>query len=152
MTQSAQTFPQHPYSGINLALLQAREAVVSRYRPILHEEDITEQQWRIIRLLAASGTLDFQELAEQTCILRPSLTGILTRLEHAGFVIRLKPANDQRRVYLKLSEPGTQLYKKLKHRIHACFDELEERFPAEKMQQLAILLEELAATARPEET
>ncbi len=36
---------------------------------------------RIIRLLAENGTLDFQDLANQACILRPSLTGILTRLE-----------------------------------------------------------------------
>lgn len=144
MTKPAQTYPQHKYSGVNLALLQAREAVISRYRPILHEEDITEQQWRIIRLLAANGTLDFQELAEKTCILRPSLTGILSRLEHAGLIIRLKPANDQRRVYLKLSEAGAERYKKLKRQINQCFDELESLFPEEKMQQLNQLLEELA--------
>lgn len=152
MAATPQIHPQHKYSGVNLALLQAREAVVSRYRPILHEEDITEQQWRIIRLLAAHGTLDFQDLAEKTCILRPSLTGILSRLEHAGLVMRLKPANDQRRVYLKLSEEGIECYKKLKKLIVRCFDELEQVFPEEKMRQLLALLEELAHTPPPAKT
>lgn len=138
--------PQHKYSHANLALLQAREAFVARYRPILQKEDITEQQWRIIRLLAIYGTLDFQDLARQTCILRPSLTGILGRLEEAGLIIRLKPANDHRRVYLKLSEAGTKLYKKLKRQINECLDELETVFPEEKMTQLMALLQELANT------
>lgn len=144
MAATTQIHPQHKYSNISLALLQAREAVVARYRPILHESDITEQQWRIIRLLAVNGTIDFQELADKTCILRPSLTGILSRLEHAGLVVRLKPANDQRRVYLKLSEEGSECYQKLKNQINQCFNELEQIFPEEKMLQLVQLLDELA--------
>lgn len=79
---------------LNILLVQARDAVVSYYRPVLNQAGITEQQWRIIRLLSQHGTLDFQELSQQTSILRPSLTGILTRLEKLELVMRLKPASD----------------------------------------------------------
>ena len=75
---------QSKHASINIGLIQAREALMTQFRPILNQANITDQQWRIIRLLAENGTLDFQDLANQACILRPSLTGILTRLEKAG--------------------------------------------------------------------
>ena len=71
---------QSKHASINIGLIQAREALMTQFRPILNQANITDQQWRIIRLLAENGTLDFQDLANQACILRPSLTGILTRL------------------------------------------------------------------------
>ncbi|MDI8954442.1 MarR family transcriptional regulator, partial [Salmonella enterica subsp. enterica serovar Anatum] len=47
-----------------------------------------------------------REIVENTCILRPSLTGILTRMERDGLVLRLKPVNDQRKLYVMLTEQG----------------------------------------------
>ena len=91
---------QSKHASINIALIQAREALMTQFRPILNQANVTDQQWRIIRLLAENGTLDFQDLANKACILRPSLTGILTRLEKAGLAVRLKPSNDQRRVLI----------------------------------------------------
>ena len=102
---------QSKHASINISLIQAREALMTQFRPILNNAGITDQQWRIIRLLAENGTLDFQDLANQACILRPSLTGILTRLEKVGYVVRLKPSNDQRRVYLKLTGEGEKLHR-----------------------------------------
>ena len=129
---------------LNILLVQARDAVVSYYRPVLNQAGITEQQWRIIRLLSQHGTLDFQELSQQTSILRPSLTGILTRLEKLELVMRLKPASDQRRVFLKLTENGLQLFE----RISAVMDEqtkqLENDFSSKKLQQLENLLKQLS--------
>lgn len=132
------------YTYLNIALLQARESLMTYYRPSLKEAGITEQQWRIIRLLAERGTMDFQVLAESACLLRPSLTGILTRLSEAGLVIRLKPANDQRKVFVRLSEEGKQLFLKLHHQVRAKLDELEQHFPAAKVDELCKLLKELA--------
>ena len=100
------------HRSINISLLQARDALSSYFRPVLNEAGITDQQWRIIRLLAENGTLDFQDLADQACILRPSLTGILTRLEKARLLVRMKPSNDQRRVFLKLTDVGSDMYEK----------------------------------------
>lgn len=102
------------------------------------------QQWRIIRLLAENGTLDFQDLANQACILRPSLTGILTRLEKAGLVVRLKPSNDQRRVFLKLTAEGEKLYEEIGEEVDERYDAIEEVLGREKMLLLKDLLAELA--------
>ena len=124
--------------------MQARDAVVSYYRPVLNQAGITEQQWRIIRLLSQHGTLDFQELSQQTSILRPSLTGILTRLEKLELVMRLKPASDQRRVFLKLTENGLQLFERISLLMDEQTQQLENDFSSKKLQQLENLLKELS--------
>ena len=85
--------------SLTLALLQAREAAMSFFRPLLNQHDLTEQQWRVIRILSQypHGELESHQLAEMACILRPSMTGVLVRLERDGLVRRWKPVNDQRR-------------------------------------------------------
>lgn len=129
--------------SVSIALVQAREAIMAYVRPALNEAGITEQQWRIIRLLAENSTLDFQDLSEKASILRPSLTGILNRLERGGLVMRLKPASDQRRVFVKLTNEGAKLYNKTSLRVCEGFTQLEQEFGQDKMSQLETLLQEL---------
>ena len=119
---------QSKHASINIGLIQAREALMTQFRPILNQANITDQQWRIIRLLAENGTLDFQDLANKACILRPSLTGILTRLEKAGMAVRLKPSNDQRRVFLKLTQEGEKLYQSIGEKVDERYDAIENLF------------------------
>ena len=135
------------HKSLNIVLIQAREALMSHFRPMLNEIGITDQQWRIIRLLAENGTMDFQDLAAQACILRPSLTGILTRLEKMDYVVRLKPSNDQRRVYLKLTRTGESLYESFCPRVDDRYDLLQDRFSQAKLQQLGQLLQEFTKIA-----
>ncbi|QMT31369.1 homoprotocatechuate degradation operon regulator HpaR [Alysiella filiformis] len=133
--------------SLNVALVQARDAVMAYLRPALNEAGITEQQWRIIRALSDNTTLDFQDLSEQTSILRPSLTGILNRLERAGYVMRLKPASDQRRVFVKLTSEGAKLYSKTLQRVNEGFTALENEFTTAKLEELKSLLNELTEIA-----
>ena len=135
---------QSKHASINIGLIQAREALMTQFRPILNQANITDQQWRIIRLLAENGTLDFQDLANKACILRPSLTGILTRLEKAGMAVRLKPSNDQRRVFLKLTQEGEKLYHNIGEKVDERYDAIENIFSKEKLEKLKELLTELA--------
>ena len=135
---------QSKHASINIGLIQAREALMTQFRPILNQANITDQQWRIIRLLAENGTLDFQHLANKACILRPSLTGILTRLEKAGMAVRLKPSNDQRRVFLKLTQEGEKLYQSIGEKVDERYDAIENVFSKEKLEKLKELLTELA--------
>ncbi len=135
--------PKHV--SLNITLIQAREALMTHFRPLLNDAGITDQQWRIIRLLAENGTLDFQDLANQACILRPSLTGILTRLEKANLLVRLKPSNDQRRVFLKLTEEGQKLYTEICSQVDQRYDAIESLLSREKLTQLTALLGDLIA-------
>jgi len=133
------------HDSLTIALLQARETAMRYFRPVLNHHNLTEQQWRIIRILAEHGSLDFLELATKACILRPSLTGILTRLERDGLVLRLKPLNDQRKLFASLTPEGIALYQQAVKKIEAGYQQIEEQFGAEKMKQLKSLLQEFNA-------
>ena len=123
-------------NSINITMLQARDVLLSYFRPIFNGAGITDQQWRIIRLLAENGTMDFQDLAAQACILRPSLTGILNRLEQSGLLIRMKPSNDQRRVFLKLTGSGVRIFENIRVQVDKCYEDIERRMTSEKMHSL----------------
>ncbi|MDK4744810.1 homoprotocatechuate degradation operon regulator HpaR [Leclercia adecarboxylata] len=133
------------HDSLTIALLQARETAMTFFRPIIKQHNLTEQQWRIVRVLAEHPSMDFHDLAFRTCILRPSLTGILTRMERDGLVLRLKPLNDQRKLYVSLTQTGQKLYENAQAQVEEVYRQLEAQYSPEKMKQLTALLQEFIA-------
>lgn len=133
------------HDSLTIALLQARETAMTFFRPIIKQHNLTEQQWRIVRVLAEHPSMDFHDLAFRTCILRPSLTGILTRMERDGLVLRLKPLNDQRKLYVSLTQTGQKLYENAQAQVEEMYQQIEAQYSPEKMQQLTALLQEFIA-------
>ena len=60
-------------------------------------------------------------------------------------VVRLRPANDHRRVYLKLTEEGERTFNDFVGKIDACYDDIESQLSKEKLEQLHELLNQMAA-------
>lgn len=133
------------HKSLTIALLQARETAMAYFRPVLKKYDLTEQQWRVIRVVAESGSMDFHDLSGATCILRPSLTGILARMERDGLIIRLKPLTDQRKLYISLTAQGMALYQNARTEIEVRYQTIENDFSVEKLEQLTSLLMEFIA-------
>jgi len=132
----------HLPPSLTLSLLQAREAAMAFFRPLLNQHGLTEQQWRVIRVLAENGQMESQQLAERTCILKPSLTGVLARLQRDGLIERHKPANDLRRVHVRLSEAGRRRFNAMQAEVAQHYRRIDEQFGAQKIQRLAELLRE----------
>ena len=132
--------------SLTTALLQARESAMLFFRPSLNRHGLTEQQWRIIRVLRRYGELESHQLAELVCILKPSMTGVLQRMERDGLVQRRKPRHDQRRVYVSLSPAGQTCFNDMVDEVEDDYRRLEEKFGKEKVQALLALLDELSAT------
>ncbi|MNM45356.1 Transcriptional regulator HosA [compost metagenome] len=133
--------------SLTLSLLQAREAAMAFFRPLLNEHDLTEQQWRVIRILKQHGELENYQLAELACILKPSMTGVLGRLERDGLVRRQKAAQDQRRVFVTLTEGGEACFASMKEGMEANYQKIQAQFGEEKLQQLMGLLNDLKRIA-----
>lgn len=132
-----------PRPSLTLTLLQAREAAMGFFRPSLNQHGLTEQQWRIIRILRQSGEMEIHQLASQACILKPSMTGVLSRMERDGVVRRWKSPQDQRRVFVGLTEQGQQCFVSMSEDMECNYQRILEQFGAEKLQQLLGLLNEL---------
>ncbi|MCE3028088.1 MULTISPECIES: homoprotocatechuate degradation operon regulator HpaR [unclassified Salinicola] len=134
-----------PTPSLTLALLQARESAMDFFRPHLNQHNVTEQQWRVIRILwqAEDQTLESYQLAERACILRPSLTGVLVRLEQNGLVRRWKPETDQRRLCVTLTPQGNALFDSMKGEMMRQYQKIQQRLGPEKYRTLMGLLEEV---------
>ena len=88
--------------NLSLLLLKARESTVACIKPVLTRYNLTEQQWRVIRVLYQVGESNAQDLAVQSCILSPSLSRILARLTEDGIVLRKTNSDDQRAQNIRL--------------------------------------------------
>jgi homoprotocatechuate degradation regulator HpaR len=137
--------PRDRRRSLAIGLLKAREAVMSHFRPILADHDVTEQQWRVIRALSEAGTLDATEVAEKAFILAPSLTRMLRSLEERGFITRHKDKDDGRRVLLKLAPAGQSIIDEVMPDSRRVYSDIDMRFGAGRIEQLLDMLEELAA-------
>lgn len=129
--------------SLPLQLIKARDVTLDYFRPVLSEHDLTMQQWRVMRIIFAYEEIDFTTLASDSCILSPSLTGVINRLEKQGYVCKIKSKVDQRRVNIRLTDKANELVKKVRIDIDKQYVLLKEKFGHDKYNQLSELLEEL---------
>jgi homoprotocatechuate degradation regulator HpaR len=113
------------HRNLPLLLLQAREQVIARFRPILNAHGITEQQWRIVRALIDTGPLEPREIGELCRISSPSLAGVLSRMEELGYIRRKRLDHDQRRLRVSLTPRSRALAARMAPRIEATYREIE---------------------------
>ena len=144
-----------PFTHRNLPrlLLQAREAVMLHTRPSLRGHGLSDQQWRVLRVLgehaADPGGVETGRVAREAFILGPSLTGVLTRMERDGLLTRSRCREDARRSVVRATAQGLALVDALSHTIEAHYAWLERELGAPKLAQLYALLDDLIALEVP---
>jgi homoprotocatechuate degradation regulator HpaR len=128
-----------------MALLRARESVMAEFRPMLNRHGVTEQQWRVIRVLAEAGELDASDVALRASILAPSLTRMIRTLEERKLIKRRSDKSDGRRVILQIAPRGRDLIQDALPESLAIYEALERKFGSQKMNLLLDLLDEVIA-------
>jgi homoprotocatechuate degradation regulator HpaR len=111
--------------NLPLLMLRAREQVISLFRPVLNANGITEQQWRVVRLLLDTGPLEPRQIGERCNLSSPSLAGVLSRMEHTGLVRRKRLLTDQRRVNVSLTDRSRALAGRIAPQIEAVYAHIE---------------------------
>ena len=147
MQDHTQPQPRDTRHSLPMALLRAREAVMSRFRPLLAEHDINEQQWRVVRVLAEVDRLDATEVAARANILAPSLTRMIRSMTERGLIRRTKDASDGRRVMLSIAPKGQDLLAKASPASAEIYHQLEADYGAERLAELIEMLIDLADLA-----
>jgi homoprotocatechuate degradation regulator HpaR len=130
-------------------LLQARESVMAHTRPNLREHNLSDQQWRVLRVLGEHGVVETGRVAREAFILGPSLTGVLSRMERDGLVRRSRDPQDQRRTVVEATARGGKLVEKLSHSIEAHYAWMEKSLGKQKLAQLYALLDDVIALEQP---
>lgn len=130
--------------SLPIALLRARETIMVSIREMLQESNISEQQWRILRVIQESGQIEQTAIAKAACLLLPSLTRILRSMETEGLVSRKNDVIDKRRTLVTVTADGDALIQRHAERSAAIMAKLETEFGRKKLNRLLDLLEDLS--------
>ncbi len=110
---------------------------------MLADAGVTEQQWRVLRVLNEEGPQEPTHIAERACLLLPSLTRILQKLEHRGLISRRSHPADRRRQIVEISERGVQIIHANLSASMAQAERIRSQLGPEKHELLLDLLNEL---------
>jgi len=135
---------QETSKSLPIAMLRAREAMMLSFRPLLSKHGFTEQQWRVLRVLGEKGTSDAGQVAFEACILAPSLSRIIGKLEKDKYISRFVDTNDGRRINLTLTTLGQNVLDKIAPEIQSIYNALQKRYGEEKLTTLLELLGEIS--------
>ena len=135
-------------------LLEAREAVMQHTRPSLREHGLSDQQWRVLRVLGehadeAAG-VETGRVAREAYLLGPSLTGVLTRMERDGWIERQRCPQDARRTVVRATAAGLAKVQALSQTIEAHYVWMEQQLGKTRLTALYDLLDKLIALEVPE--
>ena len=112
------------------------------------DEEFTEEHWRILQVLSDEQGRSMGELAERVLMNGPALTKNIDKLVSRGVVQRAADAVDNRKVLVFISDLGLETVARLKKRVDAHHDSLEEALGPRKTSQLKRLLESFIAESR----
>lgn len=128
--------------SVPIALIRAREKVMGPIRDMLSDSGITEQQWRILRVLDEYGAQDASTLAERACLLLPSQTRIVQTLVEKGFVIRQPDARDRRKQTVAITDAGRRIIDGKLEEAEAIAARIEAVIGKEKLNRLLDILDD----------
>ncbi|MEM1039596.1 MAG: homoprotocatechuate degradation operon regulator HpaR [Pseudomonadota bacterium] len=131
--------------SLPIALLRARETVMEPIRDMLHSSGISEQKWRILRVLDEAGPLEQTVIAHSCCLMVSSLTRLLTAMQAEGLLTRADDERDRRKTIVTVTDSGRRLIHSHADQSRAIFARLETRYGADRLETLLDLLEDMQA-------
>ncbi len=132
--------------SLPMALYRTLDAVMPRFRKIFNEFGLTEQQWRVLRVLWDQQAVTLNRLAALTLIPAPSLVGVVDRLERDQLVNRQRSEADRRKVNVVLTSQGSALEDEIMPRVASAYADLKRAVDPETWDRVLEGLNAIAAT------
>jgi homoprotocatechuate degradation regulator HpaR len=131
--------------SLPMMLYRALDTVMPRFRKIFNEFGLTEQQWRVLRVLWEHDHIAFNALSSATLIPAPSLVGIVDRLTKNGLVERRRSETDRRKVSVIATSAGMALESQVRPRVNEAYADLRGALDAKEWEQLIDGLDRVAS-------
>jgi len=129
--------------SLPMMLYRTLDTVMPSFRKIFNDFGLTEQQWRVLRVLWEGDDITIRQLAEVTLIPAPSLVGIVDRLERDGLAERQRSTTDRRKVNVVVTKAGAVLEDKIMPRVASAYVELKQSVDAETWSQVLVGLQRI---------
>lgn len=134
--------------SLPMMLYRTLDAVMPRFRTIFNEFGLTEQQWRVLRVLWEGDAVPLGDLATATLIPAPSLVGIVDRLEKMALVSRRRSDSDRRVVFIGATRAGSDLEDQIMPQVAKAYADLKLSVDARVWEQLLTGLEQISSLSQ----
>ena len=135
---------ESPQEEALLSVVRTCDQLQIRSARLLREHGLTPSQYNILRILRGEGKpLPILEIASRTITLVPGITGLIDRLEQAGFVNRLRCEKDRRVIYVALTDQAITVLSALDEPLIALHRKLLGHLSQGDLKDLTRLLEKL---------
>jgi DNA-binding MarR family transcriptional regulator len=127
-----------------LNIVRTSDQLQIRFARLLREHDLTPSQYNVLRILRGEGMpLPILEIASRTITVVPGITGLIDRLEQAGFVNRVRCEKDRRVIFVALAEKASKALAALDEPLTALHKKLTGHLSQAELKELSRLLEKL---------
>jgi homoprotocatechuate degradation regulator HpaR len=112
-------------TSLPMLLNRSLDAIMPPYRDLFQEFGVTEQQWRVLRVLWEQKHLTSAQISILTLLPSPSLVGILDRLEKKELVKRLRSSSDRREINITITDKGRELQSEVMPKVKKIQDQIK---------------------------
>jgi DNA-binding MarR family transcriptional regulator len=129
-----------------LSIVRTSDRLQIRFARLLRDHGLTPSQYNILRILRGEGKpLPILEIASRTITVVPGITGLIDRLEQAGFVNRLRCDKDRRMIYVALTDQALATLANLDQPLDELHGKVLGHLSQSELRQLIQLLEKARA-------
>jgi DNA-binding MarR family transcriptional regulator len=139
-----------PNRELIAAIVATADTLLNEGRRLLQPLGLTVAQYNVLTILAlaADGTgLSQRELSDELVVDRSNVTGLLDRMEKAGWVRRADDAADRRIYRVRLTPEGRRLWEKADPLYAAAVARVTATLTARQTQDTLTALDRIAAGA-----
>ena len=133
--------------SLPMLLYRALDALMPRFRRIFTAAGLTEQQWRVLRVLWEHEQIAQNALAALCLIPQPSLIGVLDRLAANDLIERRRSDTDRRVMHVAATRAGRRLEEQLMPEVAKVYADLKASLDDRTWAQLEFGLRTLAGEA-----
>lgn len=120
-------------------LYACSKEIIRQYRKPLEEFDLTYTQYLVMMVLWEHGGMTEGELGKKIQLDSGTLAPLLKRLEKQGYISRERPENNERKLFISLTETGKSLKEdalRIPEKMKGCI-----KLPEDEMYELKRLLD-----------
>jgi homoprotocatechuate degradation regulator HpaR len=133
--------------SLPMILSRSLDQIMPSYRRLFQANDLTDQQWRVLRALWEKQHLTSAQISQITLLPPPSLVGILDRLEKKNLIGRLRSTKDRRHVHIIPTKKGRALMEHMMPMVERIHDDFMQRVTESEWAEFNRILDKLSDPA-----
>lgn len=139
---------EDPGYRLTVAALAAADALLRSSHQLFRPHGLTASQFNVLNILAAGEVgISQRELSEELVVDKSNVTGLINRMEKAGWVRRTEDAEDRRVYRLTLTPAGRKLWAKVNPLYLKAVQEVTSQLSPQQIRQCLDGLEALRRSA-----